>query len=99
MAGIFNKFMNRGKFTCPFCFSEYDKERIKYVCPDCGETTYPKTSAEKKKPSIRCEHCGRMATVRLCPECGEYNKQIPEEAKGVIPLGALDADEAFHFVL
>ena len=92
MAGIFNKFMNRGKFTCPFCFSEYDKERIKYVCPDCGETTYPKTSAEKKKPSIRCEHCGRMATVRLCPECGEYNKQIPEEAKGVIPLGALDAD-------
>ena len=99
MAGIFNKFMNRGKFTCPFCFSEYDKERIKYVCPDCGETTYPKTSAEKKKPSIRCEHCGRMATVRLCPECGEYNKQIPEEAKGVIPLGALDADGSLPFCI
>ena len=99
MAGIFNKFMNRGKFTCPFCFSEYDKERIKYVCPDCGETTYPKTSAEKKKPSIRCEHCGRMATVRLCPECGEYDKQIPEEAKGVIPLGALDADGSLPFCI
>ena len=40
-----------------------------------------------------------MATVRLCPECGEYNKQIPEEAKGVIPLGALDADGSLPFCI
>lgn len=94
-----NKLIGGDRFTCPFCFSEYDKDSIKYVCPDCGETTYPKTSSEKGKPSIRCEKCGRMATVRLCPKCGEYDRQMPEEAKGVIPPSVLDADGSLPFCI
>lgn len=99
MAGFFDKIINRGKFTCPFCFSSYDKERIKYVCPDCGEETIPTTSSERGKPSIKCKNCGRMATVRLCPHCGEYDKQMPEEARGVIPASVLDADGSLPFCI
>lgn len=98
MAGIISKVLNRKKFTCPFCFSEYEKERIKYVCPDCGQASMP-ASSEKGKPSIRCKNCGRMASVRLCPNCGEYDKQMPEEAEGVIPAGVLDADGNLPFCI
>lgn len=94
MAGLFNKVLNRKKFICPFCFSEYDKGRIKYFCPDCGKESMP-TFAEKWEISIRCKNCGGRANVRICPNCGEYDKQISEETKGVIPVGFLDADDRF----
>ena len=92
MAGLLKRIIRGNKFTCPFCFSEYEKENVKYVCPDCGETTIPMKTSDKGKQSIKCSNCGKMATVRLCPRCGEYDKQMPEEAKGVIPSSILDAD-------
>lgn len=94
MAGLFNKVLNRKKFICPFCFSEYEKERIKYVCPDCGQESTP-TFTEKRKMAIRCKHCNMMASVRLCPICGEYDVEMPGEANGVIPVDFLDADDRF----
>jgi len=33
-----------------------------------------------------------MATVRVCPECGSYDYQFPQEARGVIPQSAMDAN-------
>lgn len=99
MAGLLQKIINRGKFTCPFCFNEYQKEAVRYVCPDCGEASVPVASAEKGKPSIRCKYCGRMATIRLCPNCGEYDRQMPEDAKGVIPASVLDGDGSLPFCI
>lgn len=101
MAGLFGKLMNRNKFTCPFCFSEYDKNQILYVCPDCGEKSAPTSAGEYGKPSIKCKNrdCGRMATVRLCPKCGEYDRMMPEEAKGVIPQGCIDSDGSLPFCI
>lgn len=64
------------KFTCPFCMREYDKNRILYVCPDCGQSTVPKTF---EREPIRCKNgsCGGLATLRKCPSCGQI---IPKMA-------------------
>jgi DNA-directed RNA polymerase subunit RPC12/RpoP/GTPase SAR1 family protein len=88
---MFNNFLTRNDFTCPYCFNKYDKAMVKYVCPDCGQQTIPQSS-DKGKPSIKCETCGKMATVRLCPKCGNFNKKFPGATTGVIPAGVLDAD-------
>lgn len=103
--GLFSKMLNRenGKFICPFCFCEYDKGSIKYVCPNCGEISYPTTSAEKGKPKLPCKHCGKTASVKLCPHCGEYDyQQIKsakdlENTKGIIPSSALDVYDNLPF--
>ena len=51
-------------FTCPYCYSGYDKRKIKYVCPDCGTEAAP-----TGKEPIKCQsgHCGGLATKRVCP--------------------------------
>lgn len=56
------------KFTCPFCIREYDKSKVLYVCPDCGEATTP--SRFEREP-IKCKttDCGGLATTRKCPFC------------------------------
>jgi len=58
------------KFTCPFCIREYDKNKVLYVCPDCGEVSTPK--AFEKEP-IKCKNanCHGLATLRKCPGCGQ----------------------------
>ena len=64
------------KFTCPFCIREYDKSKVLYVCPDCGETTTPGRFAREP---IKCKGsgCGGLATIRKCPSCGQV---IPKMA-------------------
>lgn len=64
------------KFTCPFCIREYDKSKVLYVCPDCGETTTP---GRFEREPIKCKTsgCGGLATVRKCPFCGQV---IPKMA-------------------
>jgi len=64
------------KFTCPFCISEYDTSKIKYVCPDCDTEAKPGLFS---KDQIKCKkpNCGGMATVRKCPHCG---RTIPKMA-------------------
>ncbi|MDR3160462.1 MAG: hypothetical protein LBU28_02480 [Spirochaetaceae bacterium] len=64
------------KFTCPFCIREYDKSKVLYVCPECGETAVPKTF---ERAPIKCRKggCGGVANVRRCPSCG---KNIPKQA-------------------
>jgi hypothetical protein len=55
-------------FTCPFCIRQYNKNKVLYVCPDCGTSSTPK--AFEKEP-IKCqnEKCGGLATHRKCPSC------------------------------
>lgn len=64
------------KFTCPFCIREYDKSKVLYVCPDCGESTVPGWLAREP---IKCKTsgCGGFATLRKCPSCGQV---IPKMA-------------------
>lgn len=64
------------KFTCPFCIREYDKSKVLYVCPDCGETTTP---GRFEREPIKCKTsgCGGLATIRKCPSCGQV---IPKMA-------------------
>ncbi len=64
------------KFTCPFCIREYDKSKVLYVCPDCGESTVPGRFAREP---IKCKTsgCGGLATLRKCPSCGQV---IPKMA-------------------
>lgn len=61
---------NMAKFTCPFCIREYDKSKVLYVCPDCGETTTP---GRFEREPIKCKGsgCGGLATIRKCPSCGQ----------------------------
>jgi hypothetical protein len=66
------------KFTCPFCIREYDKSKVLYACPDCGEIATPKTF-EKEPIKCRKEGCGGFATTRKCPGCD-----------GIIPKTALE---------
>jgi predicted RNA-binding Zn-ribbon protein involved in translation (DUF1610 family) len=54
---------------------EYDKSKVLYACPDCGETTTPKTF---EREPIKCS-CGRVANVRKCPSCGEIIPKIALE--------------------
>ncbi len=67
---------NMAKFTCPFCIREYDKSKVLYVCPDCGETTTP---GRFEREPIKCKGsgCGGLATIRKCPSCGQV---IPKMA-------------------
>lgn len=67
---------NMAKFTCPFCIREYDKRKVLYVCPDCGETTTP---GRFEREPIKCKGagCGGLATIRKCPSCGQV---IPKMA-------------------
>lgn len=64
------------KFTCPFCIREYDKSKVLYVCPDCGNETQP---GKFEKEPIKCKTsgCGGLATLRKCPSCGQI---IPKTA-------------------
>ena len=64
------------KFTCPFCIREYNVSKVKYVCPDCGETSEPKFGEHEP---IKCKHdgCGGLATQRKCPIC---DQEIPKMA-------------------
>jgi hypothetical protein len=66
------------KFTCPFCIREYNKSKVLYACPSCGDASSPK--AFEKEP-IKCKRtsCGGLATWRKCPSCG-----------GTIPKTALE---------
>jgi hypothetical protein len=64
------------KFTCPFCIREYDKSKVLYVCPECGETATPKTF-EREPIKCRKASCGGIANVRRCPSCGQV---IPKMA-------------------
>jgi len=63
------------KFTCPYCMQSYSLKKALYVCPDCGETTVPKTF---EKEPIKCKKsgCGGLATQRKCPMCGETLPRI-----------------------
>jgi DNA-directed RNA polymerase subunit RPC12/RpoP len=62
------------KFTCPFCIREYEKSKVLYVCPECGETATPKTF---EREPIKCRNCGRVAKARRCPSC---HNEIPKAA-------------------
>lgn len=64
------------KFTCPFCIREYDKSKILYVCPDCGNVTTP---GRFEREPIKCKtpNCGGLATIRKCPSC---EQAIPKMA-------------------
>lgn len=64
------------KFTCPFCIRAYEKSKVLYVCPDCGNATQP---GKFEKEPIKCKTsgCGGLATLRKCPSCGQI---IPKTA-------------------
>lgn len=64
------------KFTCPFCIREYNANKVLYVCPDCGNTSEPRFA---EREPIKCKQtgCGGLATLRICPNCGE---EIPKTA-------------------
>jgi len=57
------------KFVCPFCFQHYNRKKVLYVCPDCGEAAAP---ARFEKEPIKCKKagCGGLATQRKCFFCG-----------------------------
>lgn len=57
------------KFTCPFCITEYDKKKVLYVCPKCGNPTVP-GFLEREPIKCKTEGCGNLATTRTCPYCG-----------------------------
>ena len=46
---------NMAKFTCPFCIREYDKSKVLYVCPDCGDD-------DLIELEIKCSHCNEFIT-------------------------------------
>lgn len=50
--------------------------KVKYVCPDCGEASEPKFG---EREPIKCKHdgCGGLATQRKCPNC---DQEIPKMA-------------------
>lgn len=64
------------KFTCPFCFQEYDKKLVKYYCPTCDNTSEA-SFFELIKRKVKCKHleqgkkCFGLATHRKCinPNC------------------------------
>jgi hypothetical protein len=70
------------KFTCPFCIREYDKSKVLYVCPDCGETADRKT-LEREPVKCKKPGCGGVATLRKCPSCGQT---IPKMALETLNL-------------
>jgi hypothetical protein len=70
------------KFTCPFCIREYDKSKVLYVCPDCGETAARKT-LEREPVKCKKPGCGGVATLRKCPSCGQT---IPKMALETLNL-------------
>jgi len=66
------------KFTCPFCIREYNKNKVLYACPDCGETAVPKTF---EKEPVKCKNssCGGLATLRRCPTCAQNIPRVALE--------------------
>jgi len=66
------------KFTCPFCIREYNIKKVLYVCPDCNNTAKPKIFEHEP---IKCKEpsCGRSATRRICPNCGNEIPRIALE--------------------
>lgn len=52
------------KFTCPFCFAEYSKSDIWYVC-HCNKVVLPKLNSIEP---FKCK-CGSQATLKACPKC------------------------------
>lgn len=90
--GFFSRLLGGNTFTCPYCFVEYDKDDIQYYCPDCGEASKPGKGEHSGMVSINCPHCGRKATVRVCPNCGSYNHTNPKASRGIIPNSSLDTD-------
>ncbi|SCW45803.1 hypothetical protein SAMN02910456_01220 [Ruminococcaceae bacterium YRB3002] len=65
-------------FTCPFCIRKYSKSKVLYVCPDCGTETDPGLFVHG---AVKCKvpECGRVASLRKCPLCGETIPKIALE--------------------
>ena len=81
------------KFVCPYCIHQYSKNKIKYFCPDCNQDS--KRGFLEPEP-VKCKNpqCGKLATKRICPKCGEEitksileTKNLPFSIVGVSTSG------------
>lgn len=74
-------------FTCPFCFAEYDKTKLKYFCVECGnEYIGDWTDKIKGEAVCRNEDCEAhklkaktiKAVVCANKKCGEFSEEERE---------------------
>ncbi len=83
--------INVFKFTCPFCFHEYNKADVLYCCPDCEKSTTP---GKLEREPIKCRNeiqdlngntkkCPGYATQRKCPYCGSVIPKTVVETKNL----------------
>jgi len=63
-------------FVCPFCISPYNKNKVKYKCPDCGEES-KRGFFEFNRVKCKNPSCGNWAIIRQCPKC---DAEIPKTA-------------------
>ncbi len=55
------------KLTCPYCFAEVDRRRLKFRCTCTGGGTL--FDADGRKSRAAHGQCGRMSFTRACPHC------------------------------